>query len=405
MSNKQVVLAFSGGLDTSFCVPWLTEQGYQVTTLFVDTGGVTAEERAYISARANELGASRHEVADAGAEVWDEVVLPMLWGGCFYQHQYPLLCSDRYVIVKKALQLCDQLGTRNFAHGCTGMGNDQVRFDLTVRGLGDYNIIAPIREIQQLENNVRDYEQSYLEKNGYSVRAKTSTYTMNENLLGVTISGSEVDRWETPGPATWQLTSPAAQWPGEPLQVRIGFEQGVPVSVDGETLGGPQILAVLNKRFGAYGVGRGMYTGDTVIGLKGRIVYEAPALTALHVAHRALEEAVSTRHQNGFKPIAAMKWVELLYQGFFYEPLKTDLEAYLSSSQRVVNGEVTLQSTGGSVDAVAIDSPHILRSAGATYAQSADWSVTEAEGFIKLFGQSSSLWTAVNPQPGANPKR
>ena len=195
MSNKQVVLAFSGGLDTSFCVPWLTEQGYQVTTLFVDTGGVTAKEREYIAARANELGAFRHEVADAGAEVWDEVVLPMLWGGCFYQHQYPLLCSDRYVIVKKALQLCDQLGTRNFAHGCTGMGNDQVRFDLTVRGLGDYNIIAPIREIQQLENNVRDYEQSYLEKNGYSVRAKTSTYTMNENLLGVTISGSEVDRW------------------------------------------------------------------------------------------------------------------------------------------------------------------------------------------------------------------
>ncbi|MDH4013600.1 MAG: argininosuccinate synthase, partial [Chromatiales bacterium] len=168
MSNKQVVLAFSGGLDTSFCVPWLTEQGYRVTTLFVDTGGVTAKERAYIAARANELGAFRHEVADAGAEVWDEVVLPMLWGGCFYQHQYPLLCSDRYVIVKKALQLCDQLGTRNFAHGCTGMGNDQVRFDLTVRGLGDYNIIAPIREIQQLENNVRDYEQSYLEKNGYS---------------------------------------------------------------------------------------------------------------------------------------------------------------------------------------------------------------------------------------------
>ncbi len=403
MSNKQVVLAFSGGLDTSFCVPWLTEQGYEVTTLFVDTGGVTADERAYIAARADELGATRHEVVDAGAEVWEEVVLPMLWGGCFYQFQYPLLCSDRYVIVKKALQLCDQLGTRHFAHGCTGMGNDQVRFDLTVRGLGNYNIIAPIREIQQLQTNVRDYEQSYLEQHGYSVRAKTSTYTMNENLLGVTISGSEVDRWETPGSATWQLTRPAVQWPGEALQVRIGFKQGVPVSVDGEELDGPRILGMLNQRFGAYGVGRGMYTGDTVIGLKGRIVYEAPALTALQAAHRALEEAVSTRHQNAFKPVAAMKWVELLYQGFFYEPLKTDLEAYLQSSQRVVNGEVTLQTSGGSVDAVAIDSPHILRSAGATYAQSADWSVTEAEGFIKLYGQSSSLWTAVNQKSAADP--
>ena len=265
-----------------------------------------------------------------------------------------------------------------------------------MRGLGDYEILAPIREIQEHGDNVREYEQSYLADRGFAVRGKTSTYTINENLLGVTISGSEVDRWQAPGPDTWQLTRPASEWPRQELSVRIGFDQGVPVSLDGNELDGPSMLAELNMRFGEYGVGRGMYTGDTVIGLKGRIVFEAPALTALHTAHRALEEAVSTRHQNAFKPIAAMKWVELLYQGFFYEPLKADIEAYLQSSQRVVSGEVTLQSAGGSVDAVEIDSPHILRSAGATYAQSADWSVSEAEGFIKLFGQSSSLWTAIN---------
>lgn len=403
MTKKPVVLAFSGGLDTSFCVPWLAEQGYDVTTLFVDTGGVTEDERAYIAARSAELGAVRHEVAEAGAEVWRHVVLPMLWGGCFYQNQYPLLCSDRYVIVKKALELCDRVGTRNFAHGCTGMGNDQVRFDLTVRGLGDYDIVAPIREIQQQQVNVREYEKVYLETRGFAVRAKTSAYTINENLLGVTISGSEVDRWEPPGPETWQLTRPADQWPSEPMRLRVGFERGVPVSIDGNGFAGPAILAELNRRFGAYGVGRGMYTGDTVIGLKGRIVFEAPALTALHAAHRALEEAVSTRHQNSFKPLAAMKWVELLYQGFFYEPLKSDLEAYLRSSQRVVSGEVTLQTSGGTVDAVAIDSPHILRAPGATYAQSADWSVTEAEGFIKLFGQSSSLWTLANGKSDDSP--
>jgi len=399
MSDKSIVLAFSGGLDTSFCVPWLKERGYQVITAFVDTGGVSAQEREYIGKRAIELGAAEHVVIDAGEEVWQEVVVPMLWGGQWYQYQYPLLCSDRYVIVKKCLELARQKGTRNFAHGCTGMGNDQVRFDLTVRALGDFNIVAPIREIQQAGRAVRDYEMQYLREHGFEVRQKTATYTMNENLLGVTISGSEIDRWESPGPDTWHLCSPPATWPGDPLRSTIEFRRGVAVAVDGKPCQGPEMLALLNKAFGAYGVGRGMYTGDTTVGLKGRIVYEAPALHALQIAHRALEEAVSTRHQNGFKPQVAAKWVELVYQGFFYEPLKHDLEAYLESSQYVVNGEVTIETQGGNVYPVAVSSPHILNSAGAVYAQSADWSVEEAEGFIKLFGQSSSLWTQVNGGP------
>jgi len=396
MASNKIVLAFSGGLDTSFCVPWLQDQGYEVVTAFVDTGGVDEEERAYIEQRAHELGAAEHVVLGAGEEVWQEVVVPMLWGGQWYQYQYPLLCSDRYVIVKKCLQLADRLGTRNFAHGCTGMGNDQVRFDLTVRALGDYEIVAPIRDIQQKGRAVREYEMQYLRERGFDVRAKTATYTMNENLLGVTISGSEIDRWEIPGPDTWYRCRPPAEWPGQPLRTRIEFRRGVAVAIDGEPCEGHEMLARLNADFGAYGVGRGLYTGDTTVGLKGRIVYEAPALHVLQVAHRALEEAVSTRHQNAFKPQVAAKWVELVYQGFFYEPLKTDLEAYLASSQFAVNGEVVVETSGGSVYPVAVDSPHILNAKGAVYAQSADWSVAEAEGFIKLFGQSSALWTAVN---------
>jgi argininosuccinate synthase len=399
MSEKKIVLAFSGGLDTSFCVPWLIEKGYEVVTAFVDTGGVSDEERIYIKERAQQLGAAEHVVLDAGDEVWQEVVVPMLWGGQWYQYQYPLLCSDRYVIVKKCLQLARQLGTSNFAHGCTGMGNDQVRFDLTVRALGDFNIVAPIRDIQQAGRAVRDFEMDYLRERGFPVRQKTATYTMNENLLGVTISGSEIDRWESPGPDTWHLCRPAAEWPDQALRSTLEFRRGVAVALDGEPCQGPEILTRLNQAYGAYGVGRGMYTGDTTVGLKGRIVYEAPALHALQVAHRALEEAVSTRHQNSFKPLVAAKWVELVYQGFFYEPLKHDLEAYLESSQYTVNGEVTIETHGGNIYPVAVDSPHILSSAGATYAQSADWSVEEAEGFIKLFGQSSSLWTKVNGGP------
>lgn len=396
MSKPKVVLAFSGGLDTSFCVPYLIEKGYDVVTMFVDTGGVDADELAFIEDRAHKLGAVEHRTVDAGPDIFEEVVIPLIQGGEIYQQQYPLLCSDRYIIVRKGLELCDELGTKNFAHGCTGMGNDQVRFDLTVKTLGDYEIIAPIREIQQEQDNVRHYEQAYLEERGFETRKKFTRYTINENLLGVTTSGSEIDDWQAPGEETYQLTKPASQWPSEPLRRRITFQEGVPVAIDGEKIDGAAMLSRLNQEFGAYGVGRGYYTGDTTVGLKGRIVFEAPGLTVLLKAHRALEEAVSTGYQNQFKPVVAQKWVELVYKGFFYEPLKFDLEGYLKSSQRYVNGDVTVETAGGLLHAVAIDSPHILRRKGAVYAQSADWNVVEAEGFIKLLGQSSTLHALVN---------
>ncbi len=168
------------------------------------------------------------------------------------------------------------------------------------------------------------------------------------------------------------------------------------ITSTGEKLAGHKLLAKLNTLFAPYGVGRGLYTGDTTIGLKGRIIFEAPGLISLLTAHRALEEAVLTKQQNRFKPDVARKWVEVVYEGFFHDPLKTDLEAFLASSQSTVNGEVTLETNGGTVNAVAIESKHILNAKGATYAQSADWGVAEAEGFIKLFGMSSTLWAEVN---------
>ena len=393
---NKIVLAFSGGLDTSFCVPWLRERGYEVYTLFADTGGVDDEERAYIEQRAHELGVVEHRTVDASQPIWDSFVVPLVRAGQWYQGQYPLLVSDRYLIVEKSLEWCDALGTKHFAHGCTGMGNDQVRFDLTAQALGDYVIVAPIREIQKEHAEVRAYEQRWLEERGYGVRSKQKQYTINENVLGVTLSGAEIDRWEAPGEGARGWCAPREQWPSEPLRVTLGFEQGVAVALDGRPARGPEILRVLNRELARYGVGRGLYTGDTTIGLKGRIVFEAPALTALHVAHRALEEAVLTKHQNRFKPAIGAKWTELVYEGFFHDPLKADLEAYLESSQRFVNGTVTLETRGGTIDAVRIESPHILRSAKATYAQAADWGVEEAEGFIKLYGMSSGIHADVN---------
>ena len=397
MAQPDVVLAFSGGLDTSFCVPYLREKGHQVITLFVDTGGVDAEEREYIETRAMELGAKEHLTVDGSAQVWKDVVVPLVMGGQLYQGQYPLLVSDRYVIVEKALEAARARGIRTFAHGCTGMGNDQVRFDLTVRALGDFDIIAPIRDIQSEHTAVRAYEQEYLLERGFTVRLKTSKYSINENLLGVTMSGSEIDEWQAPGPETYRLTARPGEWPHDTLRVRFAFEQGVLVSVDGEALPGQQMLAKLNRTFGAYGVGRALYTGDTSIGLKGRIVFEAPGILALMAAHRALEEAILTSQQNSFKPVAAQKWVELVYKGFFHEPLKRDLERFLASSQEFVTGTVILETSGGAVSAVSVESPHILKAKGAVYAQSADWGAREAEGFIKLLGQSSTLSARINP--------
>jgi argininosuccinate synthase len=395
-ASKDIVLAFSGGLDTSFCVPYLQERGWRVHTVFADTGGVDAEERRVIEARAAELGVASHVTVDGGPAIWEGFVKPFVWAGEGYQGRYPLLVSDRYLIVDAMLERARALGTAAVSHGCTGMGNDQVRFDLAIKASGPFTIVAPIREIQKEHTEVRAYEQTYLEARGFAVRAKQKSYTINENLLGVTMSGGEIDRWEPPGEGARGWCAPRALWPSEPLRVSLSFERGEAVAVDGERLAGPALLARLNTVFARYGVGRGLYTGDTTIGLKGRIVWEAPGLTALLAAHRALEEAVLTRHQNRFKPEVSRKWVELVYEGFFHDPLKTDLEAFLASTQRLVNGEVVLQTSGGTVDAVAVRSPHLLTAKGATYAQSADWGVAEAEGFIRLYGMSSTLWAEVN---------
>ena len=400
--SKDIVLAFSGGLDTSFCVPYLQEQGWNVHTVFADTGGVDAEERATIEARAEELGVASHVTVDGGPAIWSGFVKPFVWAGEGYQGQYPLLVSDRYLIVDASLARARALGTNAIAHGCTGMGNDQVRFDLAVKAQGDYRIVAPIREIQKQHTQTRAFEQAYLEERGFGVRAKQKAYTINENLLGLTMSGGEIDAWEAPGDGARGWCARREQWPADALEVTLRFDNGEAVALDGQALAGEKILAKLNTMFAQYGVGRGMYTGDTTIGLKGRIVFEAPGLAALLAAHRALEEAVLTKQQNRFKPEVARRWVELVYEGFYHDPLKTDLEAFLASSQRMVNGEVVLRTSGGRVDAVAVRSPHILNSKGATYAQSADWGVEEAEGFIKLFGMSSTLWAQVNGgQPDA----
>jgi argininosuccinate synthase len=394
-SNKTVVLAFSGGLDTSYCVLALREQGFDVHTVFLDTGGLAAAETEAIRERALALGAVEHHQVDISQAIWDEFVVPLVWSQARVLGEYPMLCSDRYLIVRRSLELCDQLGTMHFAHGCTGMGNDQLRFDQTVRSLGDYVIHAPVRDLQKDVSDIRAHEISVLEQAGHAAPGRSGRYSINENLLGVTISGSEIDEFEAPGPDTWTLCRPRSEWPAQPLELELQFERGVATRLDGESIAGPDLLLRLNRKFGQYGVGRHIYTGDVTIGLKGRIVFECPGIDALLVAHQALEDTVNTRLQNQFRHLVAQRWAELVYAGFFYEPHKEDLEAYLASSQSAVTGTVRLRTDGGVLRAVAVESANILQDESAVYAQSCDWTPEEAEGFIKLLGKSSTMAARV----------
>ena len=394
--SKKVILAFSGGLDTSFCVPYLIDQGYEVHTLFVNTGGISAKEELAITKRANELGAKKHINLNVEKSLWSEILIPLVQSGALYQNKYPALCSDRYLIVKESIKLCKKLNTNNVAHGCTGMGNDQIRFDLSIRAHGKYNIITPIREIQNITKNVRAYEEDYLRDKGFKVSSLNKKYSINENLMGATISGSEIDVWKAPKAQSYVLCNLPEDYPKRTKKISIRFDKGKPVAINGSKFKGPELLRYLNKIGGKYGIGRSVFASDTIIGLKGRFVFEAPGISILMTAHGALEESVLTDKQNHFKSTVGQEWVNLVYRGFFFDPQREDLEAYLNSSQTKVTGDVIIQLEPGKAEAIAVDSKNILISAEGTYAQSAKWSDDESKGFIKLLGQSTSAWAKLH---------
>ena len=394
-SKQKIVLAFSGGLDTTYCLHDLVKKGYEVHSVFVNAGGISDQEIKSIAQRAKALGATQHHTFDIKEEIWNEFVTPLIWSHARMNSEYPLLCSDRYMIVKKCLQLCDELETDIFAHGCTAMGNDQFRFDQTVKSIGDYTIIAPIRDLQAHVTAVRDYEIEQLKTAGIEVATQHKAYSINENMLGVTISGGKIDAFQQPDDSSYLWVKQRKDWPQKALSIKVGFKKGIVISLNGEKLDGVKIIEILNKKLGEYGVGRHIYTGDVNIGLKGRIVFECPAIDGLLRAHQALQDAVNSKFQNQFNHIIAQRWGDLVYNGFFHDPHKTDLEAYLHSSQSHVTGVVTLYTDGGSLVASAIDSDFIVQDENTVYAQSAPWSPEDALGFIKLAGQATTLVNKV----------
>ena len=394
--TKKVVLAFSGGLDTSFCIPYLIDQGFEVHTIFVNSGGTSASEEKKISNRAYELGAKKHINVSIETSLWKEIIKPLVWSGSLYQDKYPALCSDRYLIVSEAIKLCKKLNTKYISHGCTGMGNDQVRFDLSIQAFGNYKTITPIREIQNKVTDVRGYEQEYLKNKGFKVSTLHTKYSINENLMGATVSGSEIDDWKEPSKESYILCNTPNKYPSKPKKLEIEFSKGEAKKVNGKSMKGPDLLRMLNQIGGKYGIGRELFAGDTIIGIKGRFLFESPGISILQRSHRALEEAIFTDKQNNFKPLIGKRWVELVYGGFYFDPLTKNLENFLEDIQKPVTGKVTVLLTAGKVEAVAVDSKKILVSKDAVYAQSASWGVEESAGFIKLLRKSTSTWTEIN---------
>ena len=393
---KKIVLAFSGGLDTSFCVPYLIDQGFEVHTIFVNSGGTPLNEEKKISKRAYELGAKKHINVNIETNLWSQIVKPLIWSGSLYQDKYPALCSDRYLIVSEAIKLCKKLNTKYISHGCTGMGNDQVRFDLSIQAFGNYKTITPIREIQNKVKDVRGYEQEYLKKKGFKVSSLHSKYSINENLMGATVSGSEIDEWKEPSKESYILCNTPDKYPSNTKKVEIEFSKGEAKKINGKLIKGPDLLRTLNKIGGKYGIGRELFAGDTFIGIKGRFLFESPGISILQRAHRALEESIFTDKQNAFKPLVGKRWVELIYGGFYFDPLTKNLENFLEDIQKPVNGKVTVLLSPGKVEAVSVEAKKILVSNDAIYAQSASWGVEESTGFIKLLGKSTSTWTEIN---------
>lgn len=386
---QKVVLAFSGGLDTSFCVLHLREKGFDVITATIDTGGLDKEELKYIENRSKDLGATKHYFVDAKEEIFDEIISYIIKANALYEGAYPLMCSDRYTIAKHLIKIAGKEGAGAVAHGCTGVGNDQVRIDITTMCLApELKIIAPIRELGMR----RPQEIKYLEKKGFKVKGAAKKYTINENVFGRTISGSEIDENKEPSEEVWVLTKVRKK---EPERVKISFKEGVPVALNGKKMPGIEILQKLNEMAGAHGYGRGLYVEDETVGIKGFQAFEAPGLLLLIEAHKALERLVLTRQQLATKAPLESAYADLSYRGLFYEPVMRDIEAFMDSTQKVVTGEAVMKLEYMNTIQASVSSPHsLVREDVARYAQAASWKGADAEAFIKLYGLQQKLANA-----------
>ncbi|HET7700302.1 MAG TPA: argininosuccinate synthase [Candidatus Limnocylindria bacterium] len=389
LEGETCVLAYSGGLDTSVAVAWLRETyGLEVVTCTGDLGSV--RDLDLIQKKAIASGARKAIVQDARDIFVEYFVWPGLQADALYQDRYPLATAlGRPLLAKLLVDAARAEGARYVAHGCTGKGNDQVRFDLAVGALApDLKVIAPMRGGM---NMTRDEEIEYARTRGIPVEAtKKSPYSVDENLWGRSVeAGVLEDPWGAPPRDVFQWTVDPDEAPAKAREIVIAFREGIPVAIDGEELGGVALIEKLNRLGGKHGVGRIDQIEDRLVGIKSREIYEAPAAVILHAAHKALEEMVLTKEALRFKSGVAREYAELVYNGLWFTAHHQDLAAYVRSTQRFVTGEIRVRLDRGTLTIVGRRSPHSLYSTAlATYGKGDLFDHRASEGFITVFGMS-----------------
>jgi argininosuccinate synthase len=386
--HTPLALAFSGGLDTSYCVPRLTELGHAVHTVFVDTGGTTAEERERIRRQAMAVGAVDHHEVDARAEVVDRFVRFLIQGNVLRGEVYPLsVAAERTQQAMSVIAVARKLGAAAVAHGSTGAGNDQVRFDIAFRVLApDLAIITPIRD----ESITRDRAIAYLRQRGLPVPDKAGAYSVNRGGWGTTWGGGWThDTWAGPPD---ELTFPPSDAP-QARELVIAWEQGLPVALDGESLPPADLIDRLGELTHDYGIGRNIHVGETALGIKGRIGFEAGAALLLIAAHREVEKLVLTKWQTFWKDQLGRFYGDRLHEGQYFDPSLRDIEALITSSQQRVSGETRVLLAPGRFQVVGSRSPYsMMDPAVATYGEEAKlWSGDEARAFARVSSIPSLL--------------
>jgi argininosuccinate synthase len=394
-SRTPIVLAYSGGLDTSFLVPWLAEQQQRpVITVTVDTGGIDAAAARTLAERSRALGAVAHHQVDARADYFEQVLRFLIMGNVRRGQLYPLCVgAERVMQAQTIARMARELQSDTVAHGCTAAGNDQVRFEVALRTLApDLKVLAPVRD----QAFRRQDELDYLQERRLPVPPSGARYSINRGLWGVTIGGRETltSAGSIPDDA-WQLTREAFTHPRERERHVLTFRAGRPVALDGQDAAPVAIIEALEALAAPFGIGRGIHLGDTIIGTKGRVAFEAPAAEVLLTAHRELEKLVLTQRQQRLKESVAQPYGELVHEGQLLDPVCRDIEALLLSSQQRVSGDVHLLLQSGALFIEGVESPYSLMAASkGVYGEAAgEWSAVDALGFSRIAALPGVFYT------------
>lgn len=384
---KKIILAFSGGLDTTYLVPYLQDKGYQVITATVNTGGFTSEQLVKIAEKSAKLGAIEHKEIDATSELYDNFVVKVIQANYLRGGVYPACVGpERLVAAQKIAQLAKDMGINVVAHGSTGAGNDQIRFDLALRALiDDVEIIVPIRD----EQITRQQEVEFLEARGIQVPPKSLDYSINVGVLGTTVGGGETKgTLGLPPDDVYPFVKAISDTPDEAVTVKIGFKNGVPVSLNSDAMAGITLIDKLRGIAQEHGVGKGSHLGTTILGIKGRVVFESAAISILIAAHKELEKSVLTSKQSFWKDHLGTVWGDMVHEGLYFDPLVSDIEAMIDSSQKNVTGVATIKLHKGNIIIVGSESEYsLLDNNIASYGEeNSFWDGRDAKGFAKIYG-------------------